>query len=174
MDGYDRSTQQPGPTWLLPISSRRLRARPMRSIKPETFHPPLSYKPEPTRGGVAAYTITQENGKWKFVSRWLSEDINVGEEALIANDIVFTYGSGENTNQTPIEQPWNAPPITGSRIEKSTHATIYALDAQTGKTLWSSGDQIISFNHFSGLTVANGRIYLGTYDGTMWCFGVAQ
>ena len=54
----------------------------------------------------------------------------------------------------------------------STHATIYALDARTGKELWSSGDQITSFNHFSGLSVANGRVYIGTYDGTLYCFGV--
>ena len=55
---------------------------------------------------------------------------------------------------------------------KGTRATIYALDAITGKELWSSGEQIHQFNHFSGVTVANGRIYLGTYDGTLYCFGV--
>ena len=57
-------------------------------------------------------------------------------------------------------------------MAKSTHATIYALDARTGKELWSSGDQITSFNHFSGLSVANGRVYIGTYDGMLYCFGV--
>ena len=46
------------------------------------------------------------------------------------------------------------------------------LDAITGKELWSSGEQMHQFNHFSGVTVANGRIYLGTYDGTLYCFGV--
>ncbi len=59
-----------------------------------------------------------------------------------------------------------------NRVAKSTHATIYALDAHTGKELWSSGDQITSFNHFSGLSVANGRVYIGTYDGTLYCFGI--
>jgi outer membrane protein assembly factor BamB len=49
---------------------------------------------------------------------------------------------------------------------------LVALDARTGKELWSSGDQITSFNHFSGLSVANGRVYIGTYDGTLYCFGV--
>jgi outer membrane protein assembly factor BamB len=142
--------------------------------KSETFNPALTYKPVPLLGGVAAYTISQVSGKWQFVPKWLSEDIHAGEEALIANDIVFVYGSGEDTHQTALEQAWNEPPITGSRTQKSTHATIYALDAQTGKTLWSSGNQITSFNHFSGITVANGRIYLGTYDGTMWCFGIAK
>jgi outer membrane protein assembly factor BamB len=50
---------------------------------------------------------------------------------------------------------------------------LYALDGQTGKTLWSSGDQIKSFNHFSGLSVANGRVYIGTYDSVLYCFGIA-
>ena len=36
----------------------------------------------------------------------------------------------------------------------------------------SSGEQITSFNHFSGLTVANGRVYIRTYDGTLDCFGL--
>jgi PQQ-like domain len=142
--------------------------------KSETFNPPATYKPEPVRGGVAAYSISQVNGKWKLVPKWLSEDINVGEEALIANDIVFTYGSGEDPHQRAVDTSWDKPAKPGSRIEKGTHATLYALDAQTGKTLWSSGDQITSWNHFSGITVANGRIYLGTFDGTMWCFGIEK
>jgi putative pyrroloquinoline-quinone-binding quinoprotein len=33
-----------------------------------------------------------------------------------------------------------------------------------------SGDTITSFNQFSGITVANGKVYLGTHDGTLWCF----
>ena len=51
-------------------------------------------------------------------------------------------------------------------------ANVYALDAQTGKELYSSGTQIASFNHFSGVTVANGRVYLGTFDGILYCFGL--
>ena len=47
----------------------------------------------------------------------------------------------------------------------SRRAALYALDAQTGKELWSSGNQIESWNHFSGLTVANGRAYVATFDG---------
>ena len=55
-----------------------------------------------------------------------------------------------------------------------THAVLYALDGQTGKELWSSGDQITSWNHFSGLSVANGRVYIGTFDGMLYCFGAAS
>ncbi len=93
-----------------------------------------------------------------------------GEPVIIANDMVFGYGSGEETKQSfPDVGLQFASKI---RASKSGHATIYVMDAQTGKELWSSGDQITSFTHFSGITVANGRVYLGTYDGTLWCFGV--
>jgi outer membrane protein assembly factor BamB len=54
----------------------------------------------------------------------------------------------------------------------SKKAVLYALDAQTGRELYSSGTQITSFNHFSGLSVANGRVYIGTFDGMLYCFGL--
>jgi outer membrane protein assembly factor BamB len=51
---------------------------------------------------------------------------------------------------------------------------MYALDAVTGKELWNSGDTIVATNHFSGMSAANGRAYLGTVDGILYCFGVAK
>jgi outer membrane protein assembly factor BamB len=60
------------------------------------------------------------------------------------------------------------------RIPGGRYATLHALDAITGKELWSSGKEITSWNHFSGLTVANGRAYVATFDGTVYCFGVAR
>jgi outer membrane protein assembly factor BamB len=107
----------------------------------------------------------------------------MAEEVIVAGGVVFTYGSGEDTKQQGIERAFDepAPPVrtaakvsaqSARRISNSTHATLYALDALTGKELWSSGDQITSFSHFSGLTVANGRVYLPTYDGYLYCFGV--
>ena len=106
----------------------------------------------------------------------------MAEEVVVANGVVFAYGSGEDTTQTLPDLAWNEPngpwvggglnPYSERRIPNSRHATLYALDGQTGKELWSSGNQITSWNHFSGLTVANGRAYLGTFDGTMYCFGI--
>ena len=87
----------------------------------------------------------------------------MADPPVVANGIVFAYGSGESTTQR-----WAEPGHVGGaqgRIQESTHAILYALDAQTGKELWSSGDQIASWNHFSGLSVANGRVYIGTFDG---------
>ena len=110
----------------------------------------------------------------------------MAEEAVVAGGVVFTYGSGEDTYQQRPDRAWNEPPpkplpdMPGvsaqsiQRIAGSTHATIYALDAQTGKELWSSGNQITSWSHFSGISAANGRVYLPTYDGYVYCFGVER
>ena len=96
--------------------------------------------------------------------------MNMADPPVIANGVVFAYGSGESTTQR-----WPEPGHTGgvgrAHCQESTHAVLYALDGQTGKELWSSGDQITSWNHFSGLSVANGRVYIGTFDGMLYCFG---
>jgi outer membrane protein assembly factor BamB len=148
----------------------------------KTFHAPIEYG-RPVHGGVAAFKLEQQNGAWTLTPAWLSRDMDMAEEVLIAGGVVFAYGSGEDTRQQGIERAFDEPAPTvrttakvsaqsARRISSSTHATLYALDAQTGKELWSSGDQITSFNHFSGLTVANGRAYVPTYDGYLYCFGV--
>jgi outer membrane protein assembly factor BamB len=59
-----------------------------------------------------------------------------------------------------------------TRIQKSSPAVLYALDAATGKELWSSGSQVASFTHNGALSIANGRVYFTTYDNTLYCFGI--
>jgi outer membrane protein assembly factor BamB len=64
--------------------------------------------------------------------------------------------------------------VTPGRIARSTRAVLYALHGQTGDVLWSSGNEIASWNHYSGISVANGRVYIGTYDGVVYCFGLPE
>jgi outer membrane protein assembly factor BamB len=131
---------------------------------------PIRNTPLTKDGGVAAFKVEDKSGTLQLTPAWISRDMKRGEPVIVANGMVFGYGSGEETKQS-----W--PDIglqfdSTSRAEKGTHATIYVLDAQTGKELWSSGTQMHQWNHFTGITVANGRIYLGTYDGTLYCFGL--
>jgi hypothetical protein len=53
-----------------------------------------------------------------------------------------------------------------------THAVLYALDAETGKEIYSSKDAIDSWNHYGGIALAGGRIYLSTYDARVYAFGL--
>jgi len=147
----------------------------------QEFHAPVEYG-RPTMGGVAALKLEEKNGKWQLTPAWLSHDMDMAEEVVVANGVVFTYGAGEDSTQTVQDGAWNEPggsrmgggldSSSRRRIPTSRHATLYALDGMTGKELWSSGNQISSWNHFSGLTIANGRAYIGTFDGTLYCFGV--
>src|SRR2546422_3420777 len=131
----------------------------------------------PPRSTLFPYTtlfrsVTDAGGKLALTRVWVSRDMMRGEPVIIANGMVFGYGSGEETKQA-------FPDIglqfdSSIRAAKGTRARIFVLDGQTGRELWSSGDQMHQWNHFSGLTVANGRVYLGTYDGTLYCFGLGD
>ncbi len=124
------------------------------------------------KGAIAAFVMGEVKGKVELVPRWISRDMDQAEPPLIANGMVFAYGSGENTSQ--------AYPDVGldfrmeRRVPLSSRVIVYALDARTGKELWSSGDAIQNWNHWSGIALANGQVYVNTYDGHIFCFGLKK
>jgi outer membrane protein assembly factor BamB len=133
------------------------------------FKVPVSYGPV-QHGAIIAFKVEEKNGKLQLTPAWMSRDMDQAEPPLIANGIAFAYGSGENTRQAyPDKGLADFSPL---RIKASKNAVLYALDAETGKELYSSSDQITSFVHFGALSVANGRVYLGTFDSTLYCFGL--
>jgi outer membrane protein assembly factor BamB len=135
------------------------------------FKAPLQYG-EVKKGAIAAFKMeTKGNGVW-LAPAWVSRDMFQAEPPVIANGVIYAYGSGEDTAQ--------AFPDVGldfrmeRRTPNSTHAILYALDARTGKELWSSGKDIATWNHWSGLAMANGRVYINTFDGTLYCYGIRK
>ncbi len=123
-------------------------------------------------GAVAAFKVEERNGRVELVPGWISRDMNHAEPPVIANGVVYGFASGENTDQAYADV--GLEDTAERRIPQSTHATLYAMDGQTGKELWSSGDQIKTWIHFGGLTVANGRIYIGTFDSILYSFGIKR
>ena len=143
---------------------------PIWGPKHSEFHAPIE-RGEVLHGAIVAFTVeTRSDGRAWLKPAWVSRDMNRAEPPVIANGLVFAYGNGEDTHQA---MPDAALTNTAEeRIAGSTNAVLYALDARNGEELWSSGDEITSWNHWSGLSVANGRVYLATFDGTVWCFGI--
>lgn len=123
-------------------------------------------------GAIVAFKVEEKGGKLQLTPAWISHDMNHAEPPVIANGVIFGYGNGEDTDQAYPDV--GLADTADRRIPGSTHAILYALDAQTGKELWSSGDQIKSWNHWSGITVANGRVYIGTFDSMLYCFGLGK
>ena len=133
------------------------------------FKPPFTYGPV-KHGAVVAFKVEEKNGKYQLTPAWMSRDMDQAEPPVIANGVVFAYGSGENTRQAYADK--GLADLSPLRIAASSRAVLYALDGETGKELFSSGDQIKSWNHFSGLSVANGRVYINTFDSVLYCFGL--
>ncbi len=121
-------------------------------------------------GATIAFKIEDVNGKTKMTPAWVSRDMVTAETPAVANGVVFALAAGEFTGQGHDAGTglWTAQ----ERVERSIPAILYALDGQTGKVLWSSGHEIGSFLHEGGMAVANGRVILGTNDGTVYCFGL--
>ncbi len=56
----------------------------------------------------------------------------------------------------------------------TTHAVLYALDPATGDEIYSSGDAIDSWNHYGEISVADGSVYLSTWDARVYAFGLKK
>ncbi len=129
-------------------------------------HGPVKY------GAIVAFKVEDRNGRTVLTPAWISRDMNRAEPPVIANGVIFAYGNGEDTDQAYPDVGLDD--VASRRIPGSTHAVLYALDAETGRELWNSGDQIQKWNHWSGLSLANGRVYIGTFDNELYCFGIRK
>jgi outer membrane protein assembly factor BamB len=116
-----------------------------------------------SKGNVTAFKMNSNESHPELVQVWVSRNLSAPLAPAIVNGMIFVLSSGEFTGPAKTIK---------ERISKSTHATLYALDAVTGKELYSSGDTVTSFTHSSGLAVANGHVCFGTFDNTLYCFGI--
>ena len=124
---------------------------------------------EAPHGSIVAFKVEEKDGKTVLAPAWVSRDLIIPAPPVVANGVVFALSSGENVRQANENQGGLF--SSQQRAERSVHATLYALDAESGKELYSSGDSITSFTHFASMAVANGRVYFGTYDNTLYSFG---
>jgi len=101
-------------------------------------------------GSIAAFKVEEQAGKAVLTSSWVSRDMNSPLPPVIASGVVFALSAGKS----------------------GTRATLYALDAATGKELYSSRNLVAAPASLAGMTVSNGRVYFSTLDGTMYAFGM--
>jgi outer membrane protein assembly factor BamB len=101
-------------------------------------------------GSIAAFKVEEPAGKTVLTPAWVSRDMNSPLPPVIASGVVFALSAGKN----------------------GTRATLYALDATTGKELYSSRNLISAAASLAGMTISNGRVYFSTLDGTMYAFGM--
>ena len=120
-------------------------------------------------GSIMAFRVELKNGSPELAPVWISRDLGVPEPPVIANGLVFALSSGEDVRQ--VDAAGNSLG-TAERVAGSGKAVLYAFDAATGKELFNSGDTLNSFTHFGGLALSNGRIFVTTWDGFVYAFGL--
>ena len=134
-------------TWQDADGARWILASVSGPLRPE-FKVSSQNGPTPD-GCIVALKVEDESGKAVLTPAWASRDIAAPEPPVIANGVVLALSGASRT-------------------------TLYALDAATGKELYSSRNLVTSPTAGTGMTVTNGRIYFGTTDGTFYTFGIYQ
>ncbi|MEG9433101.1 PQQ-binding-like beta-propeller repeat protein [Terriglobus sp. ADX1] len=99
-----------------------------------------------TTGTIHAYKLTGT----ALEPAWTSATINTPSAPIAISGVVFVLSKGSH----------------------KTNATLYALDAATGKPLWNSGTQITSPVTTSNLSFSPGQITFATADNTIYAFGL--
>jgi hypothetical protein len=122
-------------------------------------------------GSIMAFKVVEKEGKPALDPVWMSTNMIAPDPPVIANGVVFALSTGDDTTQVN-----SSGGIVNSayRAAHAKPAKLFAFDAETGKVLFSSGDQIKSFVHFSGLSIAEGKIYVVTADSTLYAFGLGM
>ncbi len=119
-------------------------------------------------GSTMAFEVIMDasTGKPTLVPRWMSRDMHAPEQPTVANGVVYTVISGKTSDES--RGAIKPPPGV------ETNAVLYALDGETGRELYSSGKLMPSFTHFGEPVVVGGQVYVCTWDGKIYAFGVKR
>jgi outer membrane protein assembly factor BamB len=143
---------------------------------------PLTYGDDP-HGSIQAFTVEADaTGAPMLTGQWRSRNLKMPDPVAIANGVVFAYATGEDATQAVgVDRIEDVKFGRGGnvlderqrmRLVEGAHGTLFALDAVTGRELWSSGDAIADWTHFSMPAVANGRVFITTNHGHVYAFGL--
>jgi outer membrane protein assembly factor BamB len=101
-------------------------------------------------GALVVFKVEDQSGRPVLTPAWVSRDLISPVPPVITSGTVFVLSTGG----------------------KSGRAVLYALDAATGKEVYSTGTQVTGPATLTGLTVANGRVFFTTTDNTLYGFGI--
>ena len=109
-----------------------------------------------TRNAIVAFKVGSGD-KPSLTPAWTSRTLASPAAPLVVNNVVFAVSSGKPAGSSG----------AGSA------AVLYALDALTGKEIWSSGTTLKSYMPGRALWASNSQVYVGGNDGAVYAFGFA-
>ncbi len=135
---------------------------------------PLTHGPHPDGSVMAFHVVRGADGAPTLAPAWVSRDMDVPDPVAIAGGVVFALSTGENTRQTVGAGVLYTGQklLTNQQRAQAGRAELFAFDAHTGKMLYRSGAAIQTFTHFSGLAVADGRVFVVDHGSAVYAFGL--
>jgi FOG: WD40-like repeat len=119
-----------------------------------------------TNGAIVAYKLVDQNGTMGLQAVWASRDM-------------LSPAPADRRQRRRVRDLDRriSDPATRNSPRRSEHSaarrlSLWALDAASGKELWSSGNTISSFVRGVGPSAGDGQVYVVTYDGTVYAFGI--
>jgi outer membrane protein assembly factor BamB len=138
---------------------------------------PFGYGDAPD-GSVMAYKIVADGDQLSMSPVWRSRNLNIPSPPVVANGVVYVLQTAESSYQTPKGPDGKRLLFDQVAVIRTTpHSTmsLFALDAQTGKELWSSGKAMGgNMVHFTEPVVALGRLFAVDHAGHVWAFGLKK
>jgi outer membrane protein assembly factor BamB len=119
----------------------------------------------PTATKVVAMKVTSAGGVPSLAAGWTSRDMRAPLTPIVVNGVAFVVSSGEYVPPSGVRL------TAADRARQSEPAVLYALDAATGRELWTSRNAITSFAHGAALWPGIGQVHVATYDNTVYAFG---
>jgi outer membrane protein assembly factor BamB len=138
-----------------------------------TKAPPFAHvNGDAPNGSIMVFQVQEKDGKPTLTPAWISRDMNAPDPPIVANGVVYAVSTGEfNRQWKPDGGLFNS---KERAAQHTGNAVLYAFDSSTGKELFSSGTTMPGWTHFSGISISGGRIYVTTYDSTVYAFGLKQ
>jgi outer membrane protein assembly factor BamB len=136
-------------------------------------------------GSIMAFQVKVEQGKPVLAPAWISHDLDLPGMPVYAQGVVYVLGTGDRAKGSGGGIERDAAWVSlqygpdgqqnGRRNSGGIdlmHAVVYALDAETGEEIYSSKELIDSWNHYGGLALSDGRLYISTYNARVFAFGL--
>jgi outer membrane protein assembly factor BamB len=149
-------------TWIDAAGTRWIAASSSGAVHGDTKFPMVNGAV--SKGAIAAFTLVEQNGIPTLQPQWVSRDLTSPVTPAIVNGVVFALASGEASDAGTMS--------AAQRAQRSSSAVLYALDAATGKELWTSGNTITSFVRGIGPSAGDSQVYVVTADSTLYAFGM--
>ena len=146
---------------------------------------PLKYGDAPN-GSIMAFKIAAQGDGIAMAPAWISRDLDPAAPPVVANGVLYALQAAEHTSQHPNNPEGHGRPVNGApaptetelgtfRTTPNSAMTLFALDAETGKELWSSRRAMAGNTaHFTEPVVAAGKLFVVDHNAHLFAFGLPR